>query len=42
MVRHLPGDDAQAFIDMIDEVGSHEISRPKDKSIDFNSDFPVS
>jgi hypothetical protein len=41
MARHLSGDDAQSFIDMIDEVGPHKISRPKDKSIDLNLDLPI-
>jgi len=36
MVGQLSGDDAQSFIDAIDEVSSHTISRLQDMTIDFD------
>jgi len=39
MVGQLSGDDAQSFINTIDEVSSHIISRLQDKTINF--DLPL-
>lgn len=37
MVERLSGGDAQAFIDRVDDVSPHAISRSKGKSIDINA-----
>ena len=36
MVRNLSGDDAQNFIDMMDEVSLHTISHLEDRPTDFD------
>ena len=41
MVGNLSGDNAQSFIDVIDEVSLHTISRLKDKSADFDLNIPI-
>ena len=38
MVGNLSGDDAQNFVDVVDEVSPHTNSRSKDKSTEFDSD----
>ena len=41
-VGNLSGDDAQNFIDVIDEVSLYMISCPKDKLIEFGSNVLIS
>jgi len=39
MVRGLCGDDAQSFIDVIDEVSLHTLSPPRNGSVDSHLNF---
>jgi hypothetical protein len=41
MVENLSRDDAQAFIDEIDDVSPHKIPRSKYKAIDFDWNFHI-
>jgi len=40
VVQNLRGDDAQAFIDVIDEVFSQALSTRKSRPTDLNPNFP--
>ena len=42
MVRQLSGDDAQTFIDVIDEVTFYKIPRSEDRPVHFDSHYCIS